>query len=368
VRKPESPLVFNLWDVCALLCEMLEYHAHVPPGADVSQWHVFRKNHCRRLQVIHDYPKFMKYPELFNALAGWRREWFDPDLAHVIFTQPAGPERDTQLRDLMNEEMKGVYSFQLFAPSFCELFLDELDNFMKTYAGKFVAEIATDFPGKFLNAIGWEPMADLLLRDVLQPIAALMFPREGAQLDSIHPFINRYKPDLNQGLDMHRDNSDISFTGCLGRSFEGGALNFCGLMGYPDHRKLLLRYHHQTGRCVTHLGHHRHGVDRCSAGEKVSLVMWCQNIALRSDQEHEDRIINLKRFQREDGTPDKDCLSWTHDRDFGVFKPYPAGSEAFRKFQWYPTREAEYHGFQPDSAIERAFPSRQNIKSTAASA
>mmetsp|Transcript_135201 Transcript_135201/g.219952 ORF Transcript_135201/g.219952 Transcript_135201/m.219952 type:complete len:125 (-) Transcript_135201:56-430(-) len=122
-------------------------------------------------------------------------------------------------------------------------------------------------------------------------------------------------------------------------------------MGYPNHRKLLLTYHHRAGRCVCHLGHHRHGVDRTTAGEKVSLVMWCQNIALRDDQEHEDRIINMKGFKREDGPPDQDCLSWTHDRDFGNFKPYPKGSEPYRKNQWYPTPEAAYHGFRPDHIL-----------------
>lgn len=351
-RKPDSSVVYSLWEVCELLCEMLEYHRHVPSGVDVEQWHTCRQTHCRRLQTISAYPRFMKHPEVFDAEAGWRREWFDPDLARVLFTVPAGPDRDHQLRELFTEVTEGAYSFQLFTPSFCEIFLNELDNFMQTCynADIFTPEVSVDFPGKFLNAIGWEPMADLLLRDVLQPIAALLFPRDGAQLDSIHPFLNRYKPDLNQGLDMHRDNSDISFTGCLGRTFEGGALNFCGVMGNPDHRKMKLRYYHKTGRCITHLGHHRHGVDKTTAGEKVSLVMWCQNIALRSDREHEDRIINLRRFQPEDGPPDRDCLSWTHDRDFGVFKPYPKGSEPFRKFQWYPTPEAEYPGFRPDRA------------------
>jgi len=368
VRRPNQSLKFTLWEVCTLLCEMLEYRESAPPGADAERWRSSRSNHFRRLQTIRQYPKSMKYPELFDASSGWRREWFDPDLARVLFTQPAGPERDRQLRGLMTEELKGVYSFQLFSPSFCELFLDELDNFMRVFADAFVAEIGTDFPGKFLNAIGWEPMADLLLRDVLQPIAALMFPREGAQLDSIHPFINRYKPDLNQGLDMHRDNSDISFTGCLGRTFQGGALNFCGLMGLPDHRKLMLRYYHKAGRCVTHLGHHRHGVDRTTAGEKVSLVMWCQNFALRSDREYEDRVINLKGFQREDGPPDRDCLSWTHDRDFGVFKPYPKGSEPFRKFQWYPTPEAEYSGFRADHDLALVAPTRKNILEAASGA
>lgn len=364
-KKPGGRIMFTMWDACELLCEMLEHHEHVPLDIDVEHWHSCRKQHCSRLTTIRGYPNSMKHPEIFDAVAGWRREWFDQDLSRVLFTQSAGPERDQQLRELMTEEMNGVYSFQLFTASFCELFLDELENFMKVHEDIFIADTFVDFPGKFLNSIGWEPMADLLLRDVLQPIAALLFPKEGAQLDSIHPFINRYRPDWNEGLDMHKDNSDISFTGCLGRSFEGGALDFCGIMGDPDHRKMSLRYHHKVGRVVTHLGHHRHGVHKTTAGEKVSLVMWCQNIALRSDRDYEDRVINLKGFAPEDGPPDRDCLSWTHDRDFGNFKPYPKGSEPFRKFQWYPTPEAEYHGFRPDGNIKQFMPTKQGTHLTA---
>ena len=33
------------------------------------------------------------------------------------------------------------------------------------------------------------------------------------------------------GLDMHTDNSDITFNVCLGRDFDGAGLTFCGHMG-----------------------------------------------------------------------------------------------------------------------------------------
>ncbi|MEC8262735.1 MAG: hypothetical protein VX017_05415, partial [Pseudomonadota bacterium] len=38
------------------------------------------------------------------------------------------------------------------------------------------------------------------------------------------------------GLDMHTDNSDVTFNVCLGRDFDGAGLAFCGNMGSANHR------------------------------------------------------------------------------------------------------------------------------------
>merc|ERR1712157_240657 len=104
----------------------------------------------------------------------------------------------------------------------------------------------------------------------------------------------RYKAGEDTGLDMHRDNSDVSFTVCLGREFQGGGLNFCGLLGKPNHRKLQHRIHHKVGRCITHLGYHRHGVEPTTSGERISLVMWAQSAVLRGSRAYEDRIMRMK--------------------------------------------------------------------------
>jgi len=42
------------------------------------------------------------------------------------------------------------------------------------------------------------------------------------------------------------------------------------------------------------------------------------------------------------------CVSYTHDRDYGNFKPYPKGKEHFRGRGWCPRRDFEYEGFEPD--------------------
>ena len=34
--------------------------------------------------------------------------------------------------------------------------------------------------------------------------------------------------------------------------------------------------------------------------------------------------------------PDPQCLSYTHDVDYGQYKKYPEGKEGFAKTAWYP--------------------------------
>ena len=43
------------------------------------------------------------------------------------------------------------------------------------------------------------------------------------------------------------------------------------------------------------------------------------------------------------------CLSYTHDRDYGVFKDYPAGKEGHRGRGWCPPQPFVYDGFVPEA-------------------
>ena len=56
---------------------------------------------------------------------------------------------------------------------------------------------------------------------VLQKVAERLFPREGASLDRHHSFVVQYEEGKDLGLDMHVDNSDVTFNVCLGREFTG---------------------------------------------------------------------------------------------------------------------------------------------------
>ena len=98
---------------------------------------------------------------------------------------------------------------------------------------------------------------------------------------------------------------------CLGKEFEGGSLFFRGVR-CPMHQnsgglgsetrnlrslpqwnvrrpltdRIFLRvtanpheiftYQHKRGRALLHRGHHRHGANAISGGERVNLILWCR--------------------------------------------------------------------------------------------
>ena len=43
---------------------------------------------------------------------------------------------------------------------------------------------------------------------------------------------------------------------------------------------------HEVGTAVVHLGRHRHGVARLTAGERVNLVLWARSSAFRAAAAH----------------------------------------------------------------------------------
>ena len=133
-----------------------------------------------------------------------------------------------------------------------------------------------------------------------------MFPSEASQFDSHHSFIVRYTASEDLGLDMHTDDSDVTFNVCLGFDFTGATLTFCGYMGARDHRKASHVYRHEVGRAVLHSGQRRHGADDIQQGTRMNLIVWSHNKAYRRAQ---PRGLRFEAYQKEDGPPDEVCLS-----------------------------------------------------------
>ena len=55
-------------------------------------------------------------------------------------------------------------------------------------------------------------------------------------------------------------------------------------------------------------------------------------------------------YAKEGAAPDPRCVSYTHDRDYGVYAEYPKGREKFRGRGWCPPSHAEYDGFKAETA------------------
>jgi len=262
----------------------------------------------------------------------------DPALVQAL---EDGPEA---LRGLLEEVTPGVYAFPCVTPLFCDIFLEEADSY---YASGLPVRRPNSMNnyGIIVNAIGMQPMISAFQRRVLQPLSRMLFPEAGSQFDGHHSFMVQYKPGEDLGLDMHTDDSDVTFNVCLGKDFTSAGLSFCGQVGHADHRKLAHIYKHVVGHCVMHLGRKRHGADDIATGERRNLIIWNHSQAFRSSNSYRDH----SRYQKESSPPSLECLSYTHDRDYGVFKQYPQGREGFQGHGWCPLEGKEYDGFKGET-------------------
>ncbi|CAK0797860.1 unnamed protein product [Prorocentrum cordatum] len=197
--------------------------------------------------------------------------------------------------------------------------------------------------GIILSDIGLEPFVDKL-QGLLQPVGRLLFPGPGSDWDGHHCFTVRYRDGEDLGLDVHTDDSDVTFNVCLGLNFTGAGLQFCGAMGHAQHRRHSFTYQHEKGRCVVHLGRRRHGADDILSGERINLrrILWNHGSTYRKSGRYQ-----RPPYAKEAGPPDAECVSYTHDRDYGRFKEYPVGRESFRGKGWCPPSSRRTTGFAP---------------------
>lgn len=153
----------------------------------------------------------------------------------------------------------------------------------------------------------------------------------------------KYRAGEDLGLDMHTDDSDVTFNICLGRNFTAASLTICGDSRTPHHRAFYTSYAHERGRALVHLGSRRHGAEDIREGERNNLIVWNINEKHRQSAEY----VNKQPYLKEAAAPDPRCLSFTHDRDFGEFLDYPPGKEEFSGRGWCPPAFACYDSMDP---------------------
>jgi hypothetical protein len=271
------------------------------------------------------------HKELFAGV--WKDEWMDPSftLAQDLLRREGGCSVATLLgQGVLAEDMPGVFSMPTFSRDLCDMIIAETEHFI-AYA------TANDVPihrpnsmnryGLVLGLIGMaDTLSDLQTRHLL-PLSRVMFPVEGSAFSGHHTFIISYEKSKDRSLDMHTDDSDITWNICLGKEgFTGSGLTFCGRIAEKDHRKFSGTYTHQLGRAVIHSGQQRHGADNILSGERHNMVMWCKNETYRNSELFESR---MRQYEKENGPPDEQCLSYTHDRDYVAFKDYPPGQNPY---------------------------------------
>ena len=291
------------------------------------------------------YAPFRMHPCLFGE--DFQAGWLHNDFIRILdaFAKEGNKEIDPALifPELLKKEMRGVYSFNAFNNTFLRLFNEEIRNF---YEVSDREKIPVRRPnsmnnyGVVLNEIGMRPLITAFQQIFLWPLCQRLFPLHASQFDDHHSFIVRYRAEEDLGLDMHTDDSDVTFNVCLGDNFTGASLSFCGMFGAPDHRQHNHTYNHQVGRAVLHLGSRRHGADDIESGSRTSLIIWNHNWAYRASGGY--RNVD---YEREEGPPSLVCLSYTHDRDYQSFKEIPESAKNQNLRPWCPPVGTEYDGF-----------------------
>ena len=257
------------------------------------------------------------HPQLFGAT--FLSAWLDAD-----FVAAVEDGSEAALRSILREEVAGrVFSFELLRPFFCDLLLAELENYESSGLPSHRPNTMNNY-GLIVNEIGMRLLIDDLQQRWLLPLTRLLFPKEGATFSTHHSFMVQYRQGQDLGLDMHHDDSDVTLNVCLGRQFTGATLSFCGGFGRADHRRHVHTYAHRRGRAILHLGTHRHGADDIASGERYSLIVWSTGAYRETDEYKALARHNLHGTD----VPDPICLSYTHDPDYGEYKPYPPGRDA----------------------------------------
>ena len=219
-----------------------------------------------RFKVISKYREVCRHPWLFDAEA-FTKERMRPEYWHAL--------ENNAWSSMVTTEAPEVYSVPLFTSELCRALVEELDHFHATGLPARRPNSMNNY-GIVVNEIGMEPALDALCHSWLQPLAHHLFPGVGSHFDRHHSFVVRYKVGEDLGLDMHTDDSDVTFNICLGKDFKGAGLQFCGDQGAATHRKASLKYQHRVGHCVIHRGHRRHGADDITEGERLNLIIWAR--------------------------------------------------------------------------------------------
>ncbi|KAL1521766.1 hypothetical protein AB1Y20_021420 [Prymnesium parvum] len=294
-------------------------------------------------RIIKAYESKRRHPQLFDSRAGWTK-WMSPSLVDALDVyRSSGGHNTTAILALLREEVEGVYSFDLFNEDFCDLFLEELDNYYASGLPIYRPNSMNNY-GIIVNQIGMEPVITTLQKAVLHPIASILYPvQAGSGFTGHHSFMVKYRADEDMGLDMHTDDSDVTFNICLGRNFTGASLTICGDSRTPRHRQFFASYEHVRGRALVHLGSRRHGADDIRSGQRNNLIVWNSNEAYRESAAY----VNKQPYLKEAGAPDPRCLSYTHDRDFGEFLDYPPGKSEYAGKGWCPPAFACYDEMAP---------------------
>ncbi|KAF7029515.1 hypothetical protein CFC21_041240 [Triticum aestivum] len=201
------------------------------------------------------------------------------------FLEAVRTNTEESIASIMTEPIAGVFSFAMLQPNFCDMLLEEVENFEKwVHAMKFkiMRPNTMNKYGAVLDDFGLEAMLNQFMEEFIAPISKVFYPEVGGgTLDSHHAFVVEYGKDRDVELGFHVDDSEVTLNVCLGKQFSGGELYFRGIrcenhVNSETQHEEMYDYSHVPGRAVLHRGRHRHGARPTSSGLRMNLLLWCR--------------------------------------------------------------------------------------------
>ncbi|KAK1662171.1 hypothetical protein QYE76_050330 [Lolium multiflorum] len=195
--------------------------------------------------------------------------------------------------DIIHEVIApSVYAFPMLRPVFCEMLMDEVENFLKwahINKQKIMMPNTLDKHGSgvAISEIGMQGMLDELMKKFISPLSTVLFPGVGGgSLDSQHSFVVSYS-GADSGLvqkyaGMHMEGGHVVLNVCLGKQFTGGEMHFCGRrcanhMNSETHAEERVEYSHVRGQALLFHGNHRHYVHPTTTGFRANMTIWCKS-------------------------------------------------------------------------------------------
>ncbi|XP_036597918.1 LOW QUALITY PROTEIN: 2-oxoglutarate and iron-dependent oxygenase domain-containing protein 2 [Trichosurus vulpecula] len=186
-----------------------------------------------------------------------------------------------RIETLSGEKM--IYRLPVFTQEFCQMLLQELENFEQSDMPKGRPNTMNSH-GVLLDEMGLDKPLVIPLRErYLQPLTALLYPDcGGGRLDSHRAFVVKYSINEDRDLSCHYDNAEVTLNVSLNKNFSEGNLYFGDFHQVLSNEGQYVEVPNVLGHGILHRGGQLHGALPLESGERWNLIIWMRASSVRN--------------------------------------------------------------------------------------
>lgn len=138
--------------------------------------------------------------------------------------------------------------------------------------------------GIILSELGLYPAMEQLVVGYVDVLASALLPNHTEGLDSFRAFTVLYDTTEtgDRELALHYDNSEVTLNVNIGGEWDGGQVEFEGLVTEAESEKCSLVL--ARGHGVIHAGYDMHRAMPLTEGRRHNLILWCRSSAVRNER------------------------------------------------------------------------------------